>query len=68
MKFLLIESFKIDEIVSIMTKKQAKNIISIEVNRKNNINSMIIVDLITDMDSKTFITKTKFFIEQSQNK
>ena len=61
----MFEKFKIEEISSIVSKKTSKNIITIEYTKKNQKPKSIILDLITEIDSKNFIEKTKFFIDKN---
>ena len=61
--FLLIESIKICNIATIITKKNTKNIVTIQFYSDLFGKSSLIIDLITDADSKGFISKTKKFVE-----
>jgi hypothetical protein len=63
--FLLYEKFKIDEIISIITKKTMENIITIEYKKFNQKHKSIILDLINDKDAKNFIEKTKYYINKN---
>jgi len=55
----MIEHFKINDVLGIYPKKQSKNIITIEFFSYNKAKSSITADLITDVDSKTLISKIK---------
>jgi len=71
LSFVLIESIKICEIITIITRKQTKNIVTIQFTSDLFGKTSIIIDLITDIDSKSFISKTKQIIEtfiKEQNK
>jgi len=66
--FALIEVIKINDIITIITKKQTKSIVTLQYTSGNYGKTSIILDLITDVDSKNFITKTKQIIENSVKK
>jgi hypothetical protein len=51
------------EITSLTTRKSNKNIVTICFSIEHIGNHSIIIDLITDLDSKGFIAKTKQYIE-----
>lgn len=60
LSFQLFEHFRIIDVLGIYPKKQSKNIITIEfISCANKAKSSIIADLITDVDSKTLISKIK---------
>ena len=66
LSFVLIESIKIQEIITIITRKQTKNIVTIQFTSDLFGKTSIVIDLITDIDSKSFITKTKAIIENKE--
>lgn len=66
--FALIECIKIKDVITIITKKQTKSIITLHYTSESIGKSSIIIDLITDIDSKNFITKTKQIIENTFKK
>jgi hypothetical protein len=63
LSFILLETIRISDIFSILTKKQTKNVVTLQFTSMNG-KSTLIIDLITDIDSKSFISKTKQFIEK----
>ena len=63
LSFVLIECIKIQEIITIITRKQTKNVVTIQFTSDLFGKTSIVIDLITDIDSKSFITKTKAIIE-----
>lgn len=67
LSFVLIEVIKITEIITIITRKQTKNIVTIQFTSDLFGKTQIIIDLITDVDSKSFISKTKSIIEKDKN-
>jgi hypothetical protein len=66
LSFILIETIRISDIITIITRKQSKNIVNIQFTSMDYGKTSIIIDLITDIDSKSFITKTKQFIEKNK--
>ena len=64
LSFTLIEEIKIEDIITLITKKAMKNIINIQFNSNKFGRSSIIIDFITDVDTKSFIKKTKELIER----
>ena len=66
LSFILLETIRISDIITIITRKQTKNIVTIQFTSMNYGKTSIIIDLITDIDSKSFITKTKQFIEKNK--
>jgi hypothetical protein len=67
LSFILIECIKINEIITIITRKQTKNVVTIQFTSDLFGKTSIVIDLITDIDSKSFISKTKNLIEGSTN-
>jgi hypothetical protein len=66
LSFVLIECIKIHEIITIITRKQTKNVVTIQFTSDLFGKTSIVIDLITDIDSKSFISKTKALIEGSR--
>ncbi len=66
LSFILIECIKIIEIITIITRKQTKNVVTIQFTSDLFGKTSIVIDLITDIDSKSFISKTKTLIEGSR--
>jgi len=56
--YILLETFNFKDIISITSKKEAKNIIIICFNGKQ-ANEMFAMDLITTDDSKSFIKRVR---------
>lgn len=59
LQFLMIEQIKILNIISIERKKQTKNIVKIFFSSDEDQKMSISLDLITEMDSRVFISKIK---------
>jgi hypothetical protein len=64
LSFILLETIQICDIITIVTRKQTKNIVTIQFTSINYGKTNMVIDLITDNDSKSFITKTKQYIEK----
>jgi hypothetical protein len=64
LSFILLETIRICDIFMILTKKQTKNVVTLQFTSMNG-KSTLVIDLITDNDSKSFITKTKQYIEKT---